>query len=72
MAHSASVVIGTRAFCSVSGVLPPSLVVPQPTICSLTPGDQSAPSLEPATFVGACVAGCASCRSVMSLPEVAR
>jgi hypothetical protein len=68
----ASVVIGTCASWSVSGVSPFSDVVPQPAIVSSVPAVHRLPSLLPATFVGALVDGLASCSSVMSWPEVAR
>src|SRR3954452_22365149 len=50
-AQYASVVIGTCASCSVSGVSPPSEVVPQPVIVSKVPGAQIDASS--ATCVGA-------------------
>ena len=59
-------VIGTCACCSVSGVSPPSDVVPKPTIVSSVDGAHSdAPPL-PTTFAGALVDGVASLSSVMS------
>ena len=65
-------VIGTCASWSVSGVSPPSEVVPQPAIVSIVPAVHRLPSAAPATFVGALVEGLASASSVMSCPEVAR
>ena len=47
LAQYASVVIGTCASWSVSGVLPPSSVAPQPTIFSSVPALQSEASLAP-------------------------
>ena len=46
---------GTWAFCSVSGVSPPSEVVPKPTICSSVDGANSDSSAAPETGVGALV-----------------
>ena len=64
--------IGTCASWSVSGVSPPSDVVPQPAIVSIVPGAHRLPSAAPATLVGALVELLASSSSVMSWPEVAR
>jgi hypothetical protein len=60
------VVTGTCAFCSVSGVSPPSEVVPKPAIVSSVVGAHSAPALSPATCVGVFVELRDSCSSVMS------
>ena len=43
---------GTCAFWSVSGVSPPSSVVPKPAIVSSVVGAHSASSAAPETFVG--------------------
>ena len=59
-------VIGTFAFCSVSGVSPPSDVVPKPTIVSSVPGAHSAAPPAPTTCVGALVELRDSFSSVMS------
>jgi hypothetical protein len=65
-------VIGTWASWSVSGVSPPSDVVPQPAIVSIVPAAHRLPSLAPATLVGALVELLASASSVMSCPALAR
>jgi len=60
------VVIGTLAFCSVSGVSPPSDVVPKPTISSSVPAAHRLPPAAPTTCVGVLVELRASFSSVMS------
>ena len=59
-------VTGTCASCSVSGVSPPSDVVPKPTIVSSVLGAHSEAPPAPATFAGVLVDGVASLSSVMS------
>ena len=62
----ASVVTGTCASCSVSGVSPPSEVAPQPTIVSVVPAAQLAVSPAPAILVGVFVDALLRCSSVTS------
>ncbi len=58
--------IGTFAFWSVSGVSPPSVVVPKPTISSSVLGAHRLAPLAPTTCVGVLVELLASFSSVMS------
>ena len=58
--------IGTFAFWSVSGVSPPSDVVPKPTICSSVLGAHRLAPPAPTTWVGVLVELRDSFSSVMS------
>src|SRR5215212_7480411 len=55
-----------------SGRSPPSSVAPQPTMVSMTPGDQMLRSAVPATLTGAWLDGLVSLRTEMSEPLPSR